>query len=462
MSEQFKDQGGVATMDPSHFLRWMTSRLMTRLSRPAAVATRQAKAERIRVKTGSPHRVDYFHQVDEAYSHLTAQLLVRLAERYNIELHCHLVRGQEGRNAPEPELLSRLARYDAHLIAPGYGLSFAEHPEAPEARLVQLATCILAAQSAVDFPRVVLAVSEAVWRGDGAALEHLAADHGVVTPEEASVAVEAGTAKRRELKHYSGAMFHYGGEWYWGIDRLYHLEERLACLLAGEQPGMPICFPRPKIENGPLKDDGSLTLEFYPTLRSPYTSIIFERVVKLASDTGIALRVLPVLPMVMRGVPTTKNKGAYIFWDAAREARSAGVPFGKIYDPVGRPVRRCYSLYPWAAQQGKGVDLLGSFLKAVMSEGVNCNNDRGLRLVVERAGLNWSDARKYIGDSEWVQLLEDNRRKLYSLGIWGTPSFRLLDNKGVQKSAWWGQDRLWIVSREVQQLLSLRNKQQIY
>ena len=94
-------------MDPSHLLRWMTSRLMTRLSRPAAGAARQAKAERVRIKTGSPHRVDYFHQVDEAYSHLTAQLLARLAERYDIELHCHLVRGQEGRNAPEPELLSR-------------------------------------------------------------------------------------------------------------------------------------------------------------------------------------------------------------------------------------------------------------------------------------------------------------------------------------------------------------------
>ena len=26
----------------------------------------------------------------------------------------------------------------------------------------------------------------------------------------------------------SGAMFHYGGEWYWGVDRLYLLERRLA------------------------------------------------------------------------------------------------------------------------------------------------------------------------------------------------------------------------------------------
>jgi 2-hydroxychromene-2-carboxylate isomerase len=57
-----------------------------------------------------------------------------------------------------------------------------------------------------------------------------------------------------------------------------------------------------------------------------------------------------------------------------------------------------------------------------------------------------------------MELLENNRRRLYSLGIWGTPSFRLLDDRGVQKSAWWGQDRLWIVSREIQRLLAFRNQ----
>ena len=40
--------------------------------------------------------------------------------------------------------------------------------------------------------------------------------------------LDSGTAHRAELKHYSGAMFYYGKEWYWGVDRLYHLEKRLA------------------------------------------------------------------------------------------------------------------------------------------------------------------------------------------------------------------------------------------
>ena len=458
MVTEFKDMGGPSAFEIGAFQRWIQSMWLRNICSEKRLLNKRKREDSSRAKEGQHHVVEFFYGASDPYSHLAAQTLCKLRERYSVHFKFNLVSQPIGDNSPEPEMLKKLNRVDCRSVAREYGLEFPDHESPLDPCLVNLANSILSAQSDENFIAIVSEVGHALWEGDGLRLEKLKAKFGGLDDGDLQSCIERGNARREKLGHYSEAMFYYGGEWYWGIDRLYHFEERLACLLAGEQPGMPICFPRPKIENGPLKDDGSLTLEFYPTLRSPYTSIIFERVVKLASDTGIALRVLPVLPMVMRGVPTTKNKGAYIFWDAAREARSAGVPFGKIYDPVGRPVRRCYSLYPWAAQQGKGLDLLGSFLKAVMSEGVNCNNDRGLRLVVERAGLNWSDARKYIGDSEWVQLLEDNRRKLYSLGIWGTPSFRLLDNKGVQKSAWWGQDRLWIVSREVQQLLSLRKK----
>jgi hypothetical protein len=37
MTQQFQDQGGAATMDPTPFVRWLTSTIMTRLSRPSAI-----------------------------------------------------------------------------------------------------------------------------------------------------------------------------------------------------------------------------------------------------------------------------------------------------------------------------------------------------------------------------------------------------------------------------------------
>ena len=35
MAEQFQNQGGAATMDPSRLYRWLVSRMMTRMSDPA-------------------------------------------------------------------------------------------------------------------------------------------------------------------------------------------------------------------------------------------------------------------------------------------------------------------------------------------------------------------------------------------------------------------------------------------
>ena len=453
MSEQFKDQGGMATMDPSHLMRWLTSRVMSRLSRAAHVDARHAKAEQARVKAGAPHRVDYFHQVDEGYSYLAAQILERFTARYDIELHCHLVSEQAGKNAPEPEMLARLARYDSQCIAPGYGLHFPAHPEPLASQQVELATRILAAQSNNDFPRVAALASEALWRGDAAALDQLAQRHGSVAADEAMAVVAAGTAKRRELGHYSGAMFHYGGEWYWGVDRLYHLEARLAALGADRDPGKPLIAPRPAIDLEDLADASDYTLEFYASLRSPYTAVVFDRTVAFAKQAGINLMLRPVLPMVMRGVPATREKGMYIFMDAAREARAAGVPYGNFYDPIGDPARRCYALFPWAALQGKGVALCSSFLRHAFVLGVNTNNDRGLRKVVEAAGLSWSEAQAHRHDDSWEALLEDNRQTMYAAGLWGVPSFRLLNPSGEPLLATWGQDRLWLVAHTLRNAL---------
>ena len=443
-------------MDPSHLTRWLTSRVMTRLSRPAAVAARHRKAEQARLKAGAPHCVEYFHQVDEGYSYLAAQTLERLAARYDIELRCHLVRGQEGKNAPEPELLAQLARVDSHLIAPGYGLTFPDHPGAPAAGLVETAAQILADQSDADFPRVAVSVSEALWRGDAAALAQFAAELGTASLEATTAAVEAGTQKRRELKHYSGAMFYYGGEWYWGVDRLYHLETRLAALGADTQPGTPLIAPRPSEDLAGYRDTGHFTLELYASLRSPYTAVIFDRAVAFAAEAGVSLNLRPVLPMVMRGVPATREKGMYIFMDAAREARAAGVPYGNFYDPIGDPARRCYALYPWAVSEGKGVELFSSFLRHAFQLGVNTNNDRGLRRVVEAADLDWSEAQAHRSDERWQTILEDNRQAMYASGLWGVPSFRLLAPSGAPLLETWGQDRLWLVAHTLRDALAAR------
>jgi len=384
---------------------------------------------------------------------LAAQRLKSLAERFDVELICHLVKGPEGNNVPEPDLLLRLSRYDAYHVAPEYGLEFPRHEEPLLPELAARAAAILAAQDSKNFIACVADVGRAMWGGDHSALERLAEQYGIVSCETAEKKRLEGTQRRAALKHYSGAMFYYGDEWYWGVDRLYHLEKRLASLGVDRNPGQALPLDRPSLEAGPLKDNGRLTLEVFLSLRSPYSAISFDRAVKLARDSGVKLVVRPVLPMIMRGVPATREKGLYIFMDAAREACASGTPYGKFSDPIGDPVRRAYSLYPWAEEQGKGVAFISSFLSCAFAQGVNTNRESGLKTVVEQAGLDWSTAKNLVGKPGWEVALEENRQAMYEAGLWGVPSFRLLDANGEQVLALWGQDRLWLFAREIQRQL---------
>lgn len=460
----------AARTDPSAALRWLSSKFLTRAINTERLHQARGKIEQRRRAARQPHLVEYFHQLDDGYSHLAAQLLAPLVARYDIELRCHLVSGAQGGNAAEPELLSRLSRYDSAHIASQYGLEFPQHDAPLQAELVQQASAILAAQPDAGFIDRAAEVGRALWSDDADALKALAGQYGSASSDQTRARITAGTARQKELKHYSGAMFYYGEEWYWGVDRLYHLEQRLIELGAAHQAAsggrgaddrlltpqsaVDLLSPRPKIDAGELKDDGRLTLEVFASVRSPYTALVFDRAVQLARDAGVKLVLRPVLPMVMRGVPATLEKGMYIFKDAAREAQAAGVPFGNFYDPIGEPARRCYSLYPWAAEQGKGVELISSFLRAAFAEGVNTNNDRGLKTVVENAGLDWQQAQSRLGQPGWEDLLEQNRLALSQAGLWGVPSFRLLDEDGEQVLALWGQDRLWLFARKIQELLA--------
>ncbi len=448
--------------NPSPLLRWAMSRVLARAADPDRFTARRSDFETRRRKRRAAHVVEYFHQVDDGYSHLAAQVLGDFVARYDVRLVCHLVPAPSGPNAPEPDFLLGLSRYDAARIGPHYGLSFPGSGDPPDGELVDLATRTLAAvvTDADTFIEAAPRVGEALWSGSRESLRDLAARYSPVA--DAAAVLASGAKRRTELGHYSGAMFHYGKEWYWGVDRLRHLENRLAELGACPDgaDGWKLLTPQPAMENGPYRDDGSMTLEIYPSVRSPYTALSFDAAVELARATGVRLALRPVLPMVMRGVPVTRAKGVYISMDAAREARASGqMDWGHYYEPVGRPVERCYSLYAWAVAEGRGVELLSSFMRAAFREGVNTNTDTGLRHVVEAAGLPWADAQSIVGkdvwnDHAWRDEIEANRRAMYEFGLWGVPSFRLLDGAGKTRLRVWGQDRLWLVAHEIQRALA--------
>jgi len=439
-------------------IRSITPRVMAVLTSPRTRAARRAVAEWRRRSAGRAHQVHYFHQVDDPYSQLAAQLLERLVTHYDVEVVAHLAGPPSDAAAPERARLEAFARRDAADIAPGYGLVFPRRESTPVVANVDLATRVLAAAIASGrFRSAAAAVGSALCDGDRARLTRFADQLGAVRDEEARAAVEAGTAERQRRGHYLAAMFWYGGEWYWGVDRLHHLERRLIALgarRAGTGSGLLAPRPEPSRDPVPLSRE-RLVLECFPSLRSPYTYIALERTFDLARRLPIDLVLRPVLPMVMRGLPVPREKQLYIVLDTKREAEDAGVAFGRICDPVGRPVERCFSLYRWARDRGRAGELLLAFTRAAFAQGIDTGTDAGLRIVVEQAGLPWSEARERLDrDDGWRAELESNRETLFALGLWGVPSFCLRDRDGAVLLSTWGQDRLWLVEAEIRRRLA--------
>jgi len=412
---------------------------------------RRAIARISRRIRGRAREVHYFHQAGDPYSHLAAQTLRSLTERYEIALVPHLVAPPSDAAAPERALLEAFARRDAADVARGYWLAFPANAGAPSMDALARAQRLLAhAIARGGFVGNAAAIGAALWHADEAALLRLGSELGEASEADTAAALAAGTALRERLGHYLGAMFFHEGEWYWGVDRLHHLERRLrdeGAVRAAAQGAF--IAPRPAPKRGPASHNPGVTLEFFLSLRSPYTYAVTERVYALARHYGIELALKPVLPMVMRGLPVPAEKRMYILLDTKREAEDAGVPFGRICDPVGRPVERCFSLYPWAREHGRAAELLLEFMRAAWSQGVDTGKNAGLRLAALRAGLDWREAQQHVDrDESWRTELEANREEMFAIGLWGVPSFRVRGG-GAPDYSTWGQDRLWRVEEEI-------------
>jgi 2-hydroxychromene-2-carboxylate isomerase len=443
------------TVDPPKPVRVLMSLMLNRMMDTKRLQKMRDKAEAERQKLGAPHRIDYFHQLDDPYSHLSAQMLGKLAAAYDIEVVPHLINATGGKNQPYPDDLATYARRDAAAIAPHYKTRFPGNAgtlPGDEDRL--LAARILAAASPADFIDRIAPISDLLWMGDHSALQGLADELGTVSESDALDRLAQDSATLQGDGHYSGGTFKYAGEWFWGIDRLHHLEARLKERGASQEKPAPVA-PRPAIDWGEKKDTGTITLEVFPSLRSPYTAIIFDKACELADASGVKLIIRPVLPMVMRGVPGTQNKGRYIFSDTKREADAMGVGFGPVYDPIGTPVRRVYSLFPWATSQGRGRELLSAFLDAAFRKAVRIDTDRGMKKVVEAAGLSWKEAKQHLGSDTWKAEVAENQRVMSEdMGLWGVPSFRVSSSGGEPDFSTWGQDRLWLVADEIKRRIA--------
>ena len=388
---------------------WLSPYISNRNTSVSKRDKRRAKFEAERQRAGEPHQVYYYHQPDDPYSQLTLQLLPDFAEHYEVDIKAFLAPPTDKADAPQAEQLKAYAERDARALASHYQL---QDPES---------------------------------------VHHSEYQQFFVDTDAETVEKQ----RRSQHHHFSGALFHYGNENYWLPDRLHYLTTRLTDLGAQKkQPDSDSTWGRVTQEIGdpalgthtePVQNS-SRAIDFYPSVRSPYTYLLAQRLFAYADSHNIQVNMKPVLPMMMRGVPASIEKQRYFVFDTKREAMRHGLEFGRIADPFGEPAKRGLCLLFFALEQDAQLDknlgrsFLLSFLQGVWSEGIRAGTDSGLKKIATRAGLDWADCKnKLQAPQDWQKQAEHNRDQLFKQGLWGVPTITVGDDSV------WGQDRLWLV-----------------
>jgi 2-hydroxychromene-2-carboxylate isomerase len=402
---------------------------------PTGDAARRALSRARQRITNTPNRLDFYFDIVDPMSYLTAQAVARLIEVYPVELGFHVITPPASDVDPAPGMRSKHAVRDAQLVAQYWNLAFTAQKEAEPGMVRDVGTALIRERPALEQLRAATELGAALWSFDRKALGALLLRHGTESSNSVAPILNASYGELRKAGHYQGGMLHYGGTWYWGIDRLPYLEAVLASEHGTTAP--PVVAPRPESERGPLRlSDKPLTCELWFSFRSPYSYLALERIEAILAPYGVPLQPRPVAPMVSRGLPVPTVKRMYIVHDAKREADRLGIPFGELCDPLGPGIDNCLAIAHWAAQRGQLMAFARSAMRGIWAEARDVSEYVDLRHIVERAGLPWDDARAALGNPEAIKAAQTNATDLAVYHLWGVPSMRCGDFIA------WGQDRL--------------------
>lgn len=414
--------------------------------------TRRSLDELRRRLARKPHVVSVFLELDDPYSYLLCGYLGEFREYYDVELRLYLTEALTGAYRPAPQLYPEYALEDCRRLARELGIPFLDRGDTPpvEHRRALLAT-LASRPDAAGFDDELVAAITAYWRGDSETVARRTDNDADV--ELAERLLEENQRRLAELGHYNTAMLHYAGEWFWGIDRLHYLIERLDQLGAAKEQGLAprIASIRQVMEPSlPVRPPAAgrelPPMELFHSFRSPYSYLSLTRFYRIADAFGVDLEIRPVMPMVMRGMQVPRPKLKYIVADATREARRLGIPFGRMADPVGAGVERLMAAFHYAKAERRERDFAVAAGRAVWAKGVDVSTDEGLRKVTAKSGLFWPDVLKSIDADDWRAAADANRAAMMASGSWGVPTVRVGD--------WvcWGQDRDWLVARYLEEL----------
>lgn len=199
----------------------------------------------------------------------------------------------------------------------------------------------------------------------------------------------------------------------------------------------------------------TLSIDLFWSFRSPYSYLATPRLVEMARDYDLEIRVRPVYPLAVRQ-PTffdrvTPQWVAYLMRDTFRIAQMQGIPYRwPRPDPVtvdhetryaapDQPyIHRLTRLGCAAAEDGNGLAFLDEVSRVIWGGTENWHAGDHLAKAAERAGLDLAalDTKIEADPDKYEAIIEANQKAHHEAGHWGVPTMVFQDEP------FFGQDRL--------------------
>jgi 2-hydroxychromene-2-carboxylate isomerase len=368
--------------------------------------------------------------LNDPYSFMLIQVLPELEQRFNLQFKLFLVYESVPGVTVDPELMRAWAIKDANFIAEQYQLKKIIEQPSQESLFTGQQMWQLRPKTLTNAWQLF----QQTWFNEFDDYYHASTPVINYQIKNLSRLVKRG--------HYLPASVFMAGQWFVGIDRLEHLENRLTSLGLAKNKGLPfyqknsLIFGKHPFNSLTTDNLENNVLEVFVSLRSPYSYIGLLQAEKLSQHYNIPLKIKPLLPMVMRGVRITENKQRYVVFDASREAKKLNIPFTGIADPLGQGIFNVFQIFSYAEQQNKARDFIKSAFEAIYVDGLDLSQSAVIESICQQHELNYEEALEYNNEHDWQQWSDSNQSTVNSLGLWGAPCFRFKD------TACWGQDRL--------------------
>ena len=329
-------------------------------------------------------------------------------------------------------------------------------------RAAQEVGTLLRSLGSAAAPEAAAAVQAGLGRVCAALEERYAFLTGVVTPATVEAAMRCNRSELERYGHWGNGVLYFQGQFFWGLNRLKMLEERLHAVAGGAAAQLPrscmslrTAAAAAAVPPPPSSHKGKLEVWLSP--RSPYSYILMEKLYRAGSvrsvngvrgffltagDVPVLLH--PILPIAMRGFSVPVKKKLSIFMDAARIAHRLDIPFGFVCDPLGDPARNILRVVSHLQRHvggGSEFDFFRLAMKVSWTENMPLLTEGDLQTVAGRCGVDTAHVTAALSDDGWEAHVEASKNELEKEGQWGVPAVRCCGD------ITWGQDRMWVVQQ---------------